>query len=257
MGGETPLPVRATDEGLPAALWTIDSVAVFAPADDGVNVTVTVCAAAPALTVNDVGLTVNIVVSAVPTRAMEKIIRAALPVFPTVKVFWEEDPTVVLSIVREVTEMLITGVGAVVPLPVKATEEGLPAALWAIDSEADLAPAEVGANVTVTVCAGPPALTVKVVGLTVNCEASVPETVMPVTLRTELPVLETVKVAVPEDPTFVLSIAREITDSLINAKPTPVPDRDTDVGLPAALWAMDSVAVFAPVEVGANVTVIV
>ena len=59
-------------------------------------------------------------------------------------------------------------------------------------------------NVTVTVWAGPPELIVKEVGLTVNCDASVPDTVMLETVRTAVPVLEIVKTCVPEDPTLTL-----------------------------------------------------
>ena len=92
--------------------------------------------------------------------------------------------------------------------------DGLPLALCAMDSDADFAPLEVGVKVTVTVCAAAPELTVKVVGLTVNCEASVPLTVMPVMLRAALPVLETVKVAVPEVPTLTLPAETEVADGL-------------------------------------------
>ena len=82
------------------------------------------------------------------------------------------------------------GGGAVVPLPDKAIDEGLPAALWAIDREADFAPAEVGVNVTVKTAADGPAAIVAVVEETENCAASVPVTVMPVTDSVSVPVLE-------------------------------------------------------------------
>ena len=82
------MPLRVTVDGLPDALCAMDREADFVPGGDvGAKVTVTVCAGAPGLTVNDVGLTVNIVVSAVPVRAMEKTVSAALPVLPTVNVF--------------------------------------------------------------------------------------------------------------------------------------------------------------------------
>ena len=70
-----------------------------------------------------------------------------------------------------------------------------------MDREADLEPVEEGVNVTVTVWAGPPALTVKEVGLTLNCPASVPDTVMLDTVSAAVPALETVKTCVPDDPT--------------------------------------------------------
>ena len=53
------MPLRVTAEGLPDALWAMDRLADLDPTDEGAKVTVTVCAAAPELTVNEVGLTVN------------------------------------------------------------------------------------------------------------------------------------------------------------------------------------------------------
>ena len=66
-------------------------------------------------------------------------------------------------------------------------------------SAADLPPMAAldgGANVTVTVCAAAPGLIVKAVGVTVNCAASVPETVIPVTLSAAVPVFDAVRVNV-------------------------------------------------------------
>jgi len=57
---------------------------------------------------------------------------AALPVLLIVNVFCDVDPTFVLSIASEVTDTLTTGAGgggAAVPLPVNATDDGLPDAL--------------------------------------------------------------------------------------------------------------------------------
>jgi hypothetical protein len=147
------------------------------------------------------------------------------------------------------------------PTPLNATDEGLPAALWATDKAADLAPTDEGVNVTVTVCEAP-ALTVNDVGLTVNIDASVPETVMPVMERLALPVLLTVNVFCDVAPTPVLSIARDAADRLTAGAggggcAVPLPVRVREDGLPAALWATDSVADFVPAEVGANVTVTV
>ena len=102
-----------------------------------------------------------------------------------------------LSIVKEAVDRLMTGAGgggAAVPLPVSEIVDGLPVALWATDKEADFDPTDEGANVTVTVCAGPPALIVKVVGLTVNCGASVPDALMDETVSAAAPVLDTVNV---------------------------------------------------------------
>ena len=89
MGGVTSLaiPESATVAGLPVALCAIERlVERLLSTPVGVKVTVIVWAVPPALTVKGAGETVNIVVSAVPTRAMDEIVNAAVPVFDTVNV---------------------------------------------------------------------------------------------------------------------------------------------------------------------------
>ena len=77
--------------------------------------------------------------------------RLALPVFKIVKVFWDEAPTCVLSSFSAVADRLMAGPDGETPVPVSATAEGLPVALWATDKEADLAPTDEGVKVTVKV----------------------------------------------------------------------------------------------------------
>jgi len=84
-----------TDVGLPLALWAMDRLADFAPAEVGVNVTVTACAAPPALIVNEAGLTVNIAASD-PETVMPVTLRAAPPRLVTLKVAVPEEPEVTL-----------------------------------------------------------------------------------------------------------------------------------------------------------------
>ncbi|OGG45371.1 MAG: hypothetical protein A3F84_27070 [Candidatus Handelsmanbacteria bacterium RIFCSPLOWO2_12_FULL_64_10] len=189
-GAAVPLPVRDTLDGLPAALWTTNSVADFVPVDEGVNVTVTVCAEAPALTVNVIGLAVNCEAS-VPNIPMPDRVSAASPVFPTVNVSALLWPTCTSPNESEVADRLMDGRPA--PTPLRGMDEGLPAALWETDREADFGPADDGVNVTVTAWL-PPAAIVAVVGDTVNCEESGPVTVIPVTDRLALPVLLIVNV---------------------------------------------------------------
>jgi len=122
----------------------------------------------------------------------------------------------VASIVKENADRLMVGVGGggcAVPLPVRATGDGLPEALWATDKVADLEPADEGANVTDTVCAAAPALTVKVAGLTVNCAASAPDTVIPDTVSAAAPVLDTVKVSARLCPTCTSPKLREAVEA--------------------------------------------
>lgn len=99
------------------------------------------------------------------------------------------------------------------PVPESCIADGEPAALWLMDREVDLVPAEVGVKVRVTICAVAPALTVKVEGLAANCAASVPVMAMLVMLSVALLVLPTVKVAVPEVPTLTGPTETEVLDS--------------------------------------------
>ena len=101
-----------------------------------------------------------------PPTVIPVTLNATLPVLPTLNVAVPDDPTFTLPVESAGVESEIPTVVWTVPLNVKA--EGLPAALWAIDNVADLAPVDVGENVTVTTCASAPAFTVNVAGLTVN-----------------------------------------------------------------------------------------
>ncbi len=103
---------------------------------------------------------------------------------------------------------------AALPTPVRATVAGLPVALCAMDSEADFAPAEVGANVTVTFALSPDA-TVAVAGEAVNCDESAPVTLIPVTDRLAVPVFRIVTVFWEVAPTVVLSNVSDVADRLI------------------------------------------
>ena len=85
------VPDNATDDGLPDALWAMDREADLEPTDEGVKVTVTVCAAAPALIVKEVGLRVNCTAS-VPDTLMPDTVSAAVPVLDTVNACVPDDP---------------------------------------------------------------------------------------------------------------------------------------------------------------------
>ena len=121
-----PLPLSATDDGLPGALCVSVTVAVFAPTDAGVNVTVMVWAAAPALTVNAVeGLTVNCP-APVPDSPTADTDSAALPVLPTVKISDFVCPFCTSPKFNVVFDRLMAGC---VPVPETVTVDGLPGAL--------------------------------------------------------------------------------------------------------------------------------
>ena len=142
---------------------------------------------------------------------------------------------VILPKERVVESVLKTGGGSI-PSPVTEIGDGLLDALCSMDRAADLVPADVGVKVTVTVCSDPLAAMVRVVGETVNCEASVPVTVIPVTDSGAVPGLLMVNVFCDVVSAVVLSIASAVTDSAITGMGTavPVPVKDKVVGLPEA-----------------------
>ena len=121
------------------------------------------------------------------------------------------------SIVRDVGEMLMAGEGAggvVLPTPLRVTDVGLPVALCVIDTEADLAPADVGVKETVTVWLADGDMDA-VIGETENCPASVPPTAIPVTDKIASPVFVMANVFVDVTPTVVESIVRDVGETLM------------------------------------------
>jgi hypothetical protein len=166
MIGAIAVPVKDTVAGLPEALWLKETAALLAVAlcnpSEGLKFTVTVFGASPGLTVREAGVTENNPASG-PLSEMVDTDSGALPVLPTVKLRIRLAVVRTFPKERESTDSAITGS---VPVPDSATVDGLPKALCAIDNEADFAPAEAGVKVTVTVWGAAPALTVKLVGLT-------------------------------------------------------------------------------------------
>jgi hypothetical protein len=192
-------------DGLPVALWAIDSEAVLAPAEVGANVTVTVCAEAPALTVNEAGLTVNWDVST-PVFVMDETVSAAVPVLETVKVCVPDEPTLTFPKESEVEDSEMTGTGWT-PVPDSDTVAGevVFVAPCRIDTDPEAAPASVGVNVTVTVRLSPGARVWPVAG---DAEKGVNALIV-VTERSPFPVFLTWNVCCDEDPTFTFPKERE------------------------------------------------
>ena len=111
---------------------------------------------------------------------------------------------------------------------------GFTGSLLLIVSEADLVPPDIGANVTVTACVDPPTLTVKDVGLIVNCSESTPDTAMLDTTNGAFPMLETESVCGVTPPMLMLPNESDAVESEIVGA-WAVPDNDTVEGLPVAL----------------------
>ncbi len=256
----TPVPVSVTVAGLPAALCVIDTEADLSPGEPGENVTVTVNPPTPVAIAPEVGVTVNAEAS-VPVTAMAVMERSAFPVLSKVKVPVEEDPTSVSPSVNVVSANVITGAGGgavIVPLPVSATADGLPAALCVIERLADFPPSVDGVNVTVNAAAGAPGRIVALIGEIEKCAASVPDTAIAVTISAEVPPFPRLKVRAELWPTATSPKSIDAGDSvMIGTGVTPVPLNVTIDGLPAALCAIDTEADLTPSEEGVNVTVIV
>ena len=143
--------------------------------------------------------------------------------------------------------------GAAVAVLDNATVLGLPLASCVIDSVADLLPAVVGANVTVSVH-----VLFAVIALlhpeTVKSDAFAPEIAKLATVKGPVPVLVTVIVPDLVALTSVDAIDRLLVLKLM-AGAVAVPLNVTALGLPLASCVIDSVADLLPVVAGANVTV--
>ena len=250
-GGSIPSPVTEIGDGLLDALCSMDRAADLVPADVGVKVTVTVCSDPLAAMVRVVGETVNCEAS-VPVTVIPVTDSVAVPVLLMVNVFCDVAPIVAGSIVKDVDDTRITGVGATVPVPVTDTVVGLSAASCVMVSVVDLTSSLAGVNVTVTVWLCPAAM-VGDVGDTVKTASL---DVMLLTVRADPPVLVMVNVCVPDCPMVTLPKERVVGLTLMaGGCAVALPVRDTFDGLLDALCAIDRAADLVPADVGVKVTV--
>jgi hypothetical protein len=165
-------------------------------------------------------------------------------------------PTFWLLNVRLVGERLAAP--AAVPVPVRLTVCGLPAALSETLTVAVRVPAAVGVKVTLIVQLLFAATELPQVFDSAKSPVLVPVMLMLVMLKLEFPVLLKVTLcAALVVPTFWLLNVRLVGERLAVPAAVPVPVRLTVCGLPAALSEMLSVAVRVPAAVGVNVTLIV
>ena len=120
-----PVPVRLICDGLPLALCVTERVALYDSCAAGENVTVTVCAPPPEAMLKLDGLTVNTAL----LLAMFETLSVAVPVLPTVNVFWALLPVFTFPNASVDTETEINGTGPDTPVPVTLKVVGLPEAL--------------------------------------------------------------------------------------------------------------------------------
>ena len=195
----------------------------------------------------------------VPTKVRLLMVRGALPVLPRV-MDWAElvPPRVSLTNVRLEGEMPATGA---LPVPVKLTVCGLPAALSAMLTEAVRLPMAAGVNVTLMVQFPPADTEEPHVLVTAKSPGSAP--VVPILLIVKLPLPVLVRVtdcAALVVPGFwfpkLRVDAERVTAGAVPA-PVPVPVKLTVCGLLAALSVKVKVAARLPAIVGVKVTLTV
>lgn len=239
--------------GLLVALPTTVSVTLYAVIAVGLKVTLSLQVRPGATGVEQLP---RAMVNGAPAVA-ELMMSGLVPVFVTVMVL------VVFVLILLAPNAKLAGVENVVrrvtPVPLNETMLGEPAALWAMLTVADFAPAVVGLNLTLMVH-DPAGVTVpQLFVTTANCVGFVPASVTPETTRLAVPLLLTVIVCAAESvPVFTEPKASEAVETTaIGAATTPVPLRVTLEGDPAALWMMATVADFTPVVAGLKITSIV
>jgi hypothetical protein len=261
----TPVPLsEAVVEVVAAvvALCVTVSVALRAPAVDGVKVSVTV-QLPPVATVPPAAQVPPVITNSVLPVDRVPIVSAAVPVFESVAVCAVlAEPTLRLPNASGEVNVVV-GAGAAVAVPLSVTAPGLPAALCAIESEplrAPVAPA-VGLNATdtvqllpaatgVAVLQVPPAIVKSALGVIAEIDSAA------------LPELVTVTLcAVPVEPMGTDPNASDVGEiPAIGAgatAPAPVPLSAMAIGVSVLLCEMLNVPVRLPAAVGVKETMTV
>src|ERR1017187_10410675 len=253
IGAPTPVPERVTVWGDPAALSVMVTDALRIPAAVGVKVTemlqlppaatlapqVLVCAKWPAL----VPVTPRLLIRRVAVPMLLSVTDWAALVVPT---FW-------LAKVR--LPAVSDTIGAPTPVPERVTVWGDPAALSVMVTDAPRIPAAVGVKVTEMLQLPPAATLAPQVLVCAKSPRLVPVTARLLIRRVAVPVLLSVTDwAALVVPTFWLAKVRlpAVRDTI--GAPTPVPERVTVWGDPAALSVMVTDAPRLPAAVGVKVT---
>ena len=188
---------------------------------------------------------------------MLEIVRDVAPEFVKVTVCTElVDKTFVDAKVNVVGEMEAVGPPDV-PVPLRLTVCGLPAALSETEIVAERVPAAVGLKVTLIVQLAPFATEVPQLFVCEKSAAFVPVIVILEIVSVPLPVLNNVTPLTGlEVPTAWLGNVRfEVLK--LTPEDIPVPVRAAVCGLPDALSLMDTLACRVPAATGVNVTLIV
>ncbi len=248
-------PSKETVCGLPLALSLTETVPKLKELDGGIHLTVMVQDFPAPRFVSQLFVSEK----AAPVIPMPVMLNVVLPKLVSVGVasVWHPHPSPIIFLqakIRLVGDRVAFG-PETTPVPLKATDGGLPGALSAIDNVPVRVPICVGLNVTLIVQLAR--------GATLEPQLCVwlksPLAVMLVMLSVVLPKL----VSVTDFPGLVVptSWAAKVTpvgDKVaFGPETTPVPLREAICGLPAALSETLSAALRNPDVVGLNVTLIV
>jgi hypothetical protein len=188
-----------------------------------------------------------------PATTMLVMVKGPLPLLVSVTLL--KLLVVPMSRVVKVSEVGDT-VTAEMPVPLRLTVCGLPAALSVIVTSPVLGPSAVGVNRTLMVQLEPAARVAPQVVVREKSLALAPVITMLEMVKTALPMFLTVtELAALVVPTRRLAKAIDVRERL-TAGATPVPVRATVCGLPAALSFTVSVPARAPAAVGVKVTLI-
>lgn len=255
--GFAPVPLRATDCGVPVALSATESDAVRVPAAIGLNSMETVQLALAASDVPQVLAEIENDDESVAVSFSDVRVTADVPVFFTVTTCAADvEPTVVEANVSVAGESERVSVAGDVPVPEKATICGVPVALSATDKDAVSVAALAGLNSTETVQLALAASDApQVLAEIAYDEGSVPVSVSDVRVTVAVPVFLMVTVCAAEVEPLVVEgnamLAGE-SERVSVAGAVPVPERATVCGEPEALSATESDAVRVPVAAGLN-----
>jgi hypothetical protein len=256
-GAAVPVPVRVTDCGEPAALSASETDAVKVAADAGVKV-IAIEHIAPAAT--DVP---QVLVSAKSVElgpVMETLLMesAALPVLVSVTVCAAlVEPTCAVKVSGPVAERETTGAGVTVPVPLRVTDCGEPAALSVRETDAAKVVAEAGVKVTDMAHLAPAARDLPHVFVCAKSLGLVPVMEMLPMESAALPVLVSVTAcAALVAPTAAVNVSGPVvfSETTGSGVAVPVPFSVIDCGEAAASSVSESTAVKPATDAGVNVT---
>jgi hypothetical protein len=254
IGMPTPVPVKGTECGLPAASVAMLTEADFAPTLVGVNTTVKVQFAPAARLAPQPFARMNSAAFG-PVSVMLMMLSVVAPLLVSITLVGTLGaPIGRLPKSKLVGEKMGNAAG-VIPVPDSATVSGLLAASVAMLTQADFAPALVGVNTMLKLQFAPAARLAPQLFVRLNSAALAPARVMPEIARVAVPVFVSVTLSAALGVLITCGLnVTAVRERETSGTPTPVPVIGTESGLLAASVAMLTEADFAPALAGLNTT---